>query len=39
MSKSKILLGVLGGDAAGTLLGMLFAPEKGSKTRNKIKKQ
>jgi gas vesicle protein len=37
MSKSKILLGVLGGDAAGTLLGMLFAPEKGSKTRKKIK--
>ena len=37
MSKSKVLLGVLGGVAAGALLGMLFAPEKDSKTRNKIR--
>ena len=37
MSKSKVLLGVLGGVAAGALLGILFAPEKGSKTRKKIK--
>lgn len=37
MNSSKVLLGVLGGVAAGALAGILFAPEKGSKTRKKIK--
>lgn len=36
MNSSKLLLGVIGGVAAGALMGILFAPEKGSKTRKKI---
>jgi gas vesicle protein len=36
MSSGKVLLGVLAGAAAGALAGILFAPEKGSKTRKKI---
>jgi gas vesicle protein len=36
MSKGKVFLGVLAGVAAGALLGVLFAPDKGSKTRKKI---
>jgi gas vesicle protein len=36
MSLGKVLLGVLAGVAAGALLGVLFAPEKGTVTRKKI---
>jgi gas vesicle protein len=36
MSSGKVLLGVLAGVAAGAMLGILFAPEKGSTTRRKI---
>jgi len=36
MESGKVLLGVLAGVATGALLGILFAPDKGSKTRKKI---
>ena len=36
MKADKIILGVLGGVAVGALMGVLFAPEKGDKTRKKI---
>jgi|APLak6261670063_1056076.scaffolds.fasta_scaffold60686_1 gas vesicle protein len=36
MKTDKVILGVLGGLAAGALMGILFAPEKGKKTRKKI---
>ena len=39
MSSGKVLLGVLAGVAAGAMLGILFAPEKGSDTRKKISKK
>lgn len=35
-TKTKIVLGVLAGAAAGALLGVLMAPDKGSETRKKI---
>jgi gas vesicle protein len=36
MSSGKVLLGVLVGVAAGALLGILFAPDKGQNTRKNI---
>jgi gas vesicle protein len=37
-TKSKVLLGILGAAAAGVVIGLLIAPEKGSDTRKKIKR-
>jgi gas vesicle protein len=39
MSTGKVLLGVLAGVAAGALVGILFAPAKGSRTRRRILKK
>jgi len=36
MDSGKVFLGVLAGITAGALLGILFAPAKGSETREKI---
>ncbi|MFE3872457.1 YtxH domain-containing protein [Flavobacterium sp. ZS1P70] len=36
MKTDKVVLGILGGVAAGALLGILFAPEKGDKTRKRL---
>lgn len=35
-STSKIIVSTLAGVGAGVLIGMLFAPEKGTETRRKI---
>lgn len=39
MSSGKVLLGLLAGVAIGATLGILFAPEKGIKTRSLISKK
>lgn len=36
MNAEKVLVGALAGFAAGALVGILFAPDKGSNTRKKI---
>ena len=39
MSTGKVVMGILAGFATGALIGVLFAPEKGSVTRKKIAKK
>ena len=39
MSSGKIFLGVIAGAATGAILGILFAPDKGTNTRSKISKK
>jgi len=36
-TKSKIILGLVGAAAAGVIVGLLIAPEKGSDMRTKLK--
>jgi gas vesicle protein len=36
MKTSRVVLGVIAGAAVGALIGVLFAPDKGSNTRRKI---
>ena len=34
---SKVILGIVGAAAAGAVIGMLLAPDKGSELRRKVK--
>jgi gas vesicle protein len=36
MKTSQVITGILAGAAAGAILGVLYAPDKGSNTRKKI---
>jgi gas vesicle protein len=36
MNTNKLVLGILGGIAAGAIAGILFAPAKGCKTRKRM---
>ena len=36
-SSTKVILGIIGAAAAGAVIGMLLAPEKGSDIRQKVK--
>lgn len=38
MSSKNVFMGFLAGAATGALIGVLYAPDKGEKTRKKIKK-
>jgi gas vesicle protein len=39
MRPQKVIIGALAGLAAGALIGVLFAPDKGSESRGKIAKK
>ncbi len=39
MNKTNVAIGVLAGVAVGALLGVLFAPDKGSETRKKLSRR
>lgn len=36
-TKSKVILGIVGAAAAGVVVGLLLAPDKGSEIRKKVK--